>query len=67
MSAESEILKKPYESPQLKSRTFEQASLFLVGHAWNGDHAARDLLRLLFALRGEQSFEIADKNIGDFA
>lgn len=29
--------KKTYSAPQLKTLKFEQASLLLVGHAWNGD------------------------------
>jgi hypothetical protein len=41
-------IKKSYLAPN--RRTFEQASLFLVGHAWNGNVGARDLLELLFPL-----------------
>jgi hypothetical protein len=53
----SEAPKTPYQPPQFRSVTFEQASLFLVGHAWNGDHDARDLLRLMFPLACEEPFK----------
>lgn len=46
--------KKTYSAPQLKTLKFEQASLLLVGHAWNGDPYARDLLELIFPLAGKQ-------------
>ena len=49
-----EIRKKGYLSPQVRSRTFEQAALVLVGHAWNGDQQARDLLELMFREPGEK-------------
>jgi hypothetical protein len=37
-----------YSLPQLRTRTFEQAAVFLTGHAWIGNEGARDLLELLF-------------------
>jgi hypothetical protein len=41
--------KKPYSTPQLNRLGFEQAALFLVGHAYNsGDPEARDLLEVMF-------------------
>jgi hypothetical protein len=40
--------RKPYSPPQLQTRTFEQAALFLTGHAWIGNQDAKDLLKLLF-------------------
>ena len=49
-----EAPKRPYLSPQLNTLSFEQASLFLVGQAWNGDPGARALLELMFPLQSEQ-------------
>jgi hypothetical protein len=46
--------KKPYSTPHLKKLNFEQASLFLTGHAWNGDAGARDLLELIFPMPVEE-------------
>ena len=46
---------RSYSPPQLRILNFEQASLFLVGHAWNGDPAARELLVLIFPLTDEKS------------
>jgi hypothetical protein len=40
--------RKPYEAPCLKKRTSGQGILFLTGHAYIGDEAANDLLRLIF-------------------
>jgi hypothetical protein len=40
---------KTYASPTLNSRTREQATLFLMGYAWQGDEAANDLLLALFS------------------
>jgi hypothetical protein len=52
-------LKKAYSAPQLKRLSFEQASLFLVGHAWNGgDRDARGLLELMFHRAGDQAVRI---------
>lgn len=45
---------RSYSPPQLRSLKFEQAALFLVGLAWNGDPAARDLLTLIFPLAGQK-------------
>jgi len=51
-----EAPKKPYSAPQLKRFDFEQASLILVGHAWNSsDRNARDLLEVMFQRPGEQA------------
>ncbi len=56
MSAQSEkIAKKLYAVPRLKKLNFEQASLFLVGHAWNGDPEARDLLERMFPVANEET------------
>jgi hypothetical protein len=49
-----ESTKKPYSAPSLNKPTFEQASLFLVGHAWNGDTDARELLELMFPPAGDE-------------
>jgi hypothetical protein len=48
MSVDVETPKKEYSPPRLTRRSREQATLFLVGHAWIGDRGARDLLELLF-------------------
>lgn len=49
-----EAPKKPYSAPQWHRLSFEQASLLLVGRAWNGDPGARYLLKLMFPLPGER-------------
>jgi hypothetical protein len=48
MSADGEVPKKEYSPPHLTMRSREQATLFLVGHAWIGNTGARDLLELFF-------------------
>jgi hypothetical protein len=48
MDSSIQAVKKQYSCPNLKTRTVEQASLFLVGYAWVGDKGAWDLLELLF-------------------
>ncbi|MGA8620151.1 MAG: hypothetical protein WB660_16715 [Candidatus Sulfotelmatobacter sp.] len=48
MSLDVETPKNKYLPPGLTTRSYEQATLFLVGHAWIGDTGARDLLELLF-------------------
>lgn len=48
MSVNVETPKEEYSAPDLMRRSREQATLFLVGHAWIGDAGARDLLELLF-------------------
>jgi hypothetical protein len=40
--------RKCYERPTLRNLTSNQATLFLVGHAYIGDQGARELLELLF-------------------
>jgi len=40
--------RKAYDPPILRRPTREQATLFLVGHAYIGDHGARELMQLLF-------------------
>jgi len=40
--------RQPYSSPQLQRRTYEQAVIFLTGHAWIGNQGARDLLERIF-------------------
>jgi hypothetical protein len=62
--------KNPYSHPELKILNFEQASLFLVGHAWNGGSYARDLLEQLFPLNETPSYKekncaMDTGNIGD--
>jgi len=47
MFPDVDVLKKIYSSPVLTKRSREQAR-FLVGHAWIGNSAARDLLKLFF-------------------
>jgi hypothetical protein len=48
MSLDADTPKKTYSPPILTKRSREQATLFLVGHAWIGDRRARDLLELFF-------------------
>ena len=43
-----DAIRKPYEPPTLRKRTWSQATLFLTGHAYLGDHGAKELLELLF-------------------
>jgi hypothetical protein len=46
---EEKTPKKPYSTPQLKKIEFEQAAIFLVGHAYNNSDAeARELLEVMF-------------------
>ncbi len=40
--------RKAYEAPILRKLASEQATLFLVGHAYIGHRGARELLQLLF-------------------
>jgi hypothetical protein len=41
--------KNPYNTPQLNRLAFEQAAVFLVGHAYNnGDREAHTLLDVMF-------------------
>lgn len=40
--------RKPYCPPTLRRLTLSQATLFLVGHAYEGDQGARELLELFF-------------------
>ncbi len=39
---------KSYEPPMLRNLTSDQATLFLVGHAYIGNQGAHELLELLF-------------------
>jgi len=48
MSKDVKVPKKTYSAPRLMRRNPEQATLFLVGHAWIGDTGARYLLELFF-------------------
>jgi len=48
MSLDVEAPKKKYSPPSFTKRTRQQATLFLVGHAWTGNAGAWDLLELLF-------------------
>jgi hypothetical protein len=45
--------------PAIENAQFEQASFFLVGHAWNGDSNARDLLELIFPQRKANALDVA--------
>ena len=42
-----------YAQPILRKPTSEQATLFLVGHAYIGNRAAKELLELVFPERTE--------------
>lgn len=48
MCLDVEAPRKQYSPPTLTKRRRDQATLFLVGHAWVGDTGARDLLELFF-------------------
>jgi hypothetical protein len=48
MPVETEAPKKEYSPPVLATRTREQATLFLVGHAWIGDPGARSSGAIFF-------------------
>ncbi len=43
-------IRKSYEPPTLRKPTWNQATLFLTGHAYIGDPGAKDLLELLFPM-----------------
>jgi hypothetical protein len=43
-----DAIRKPYEPPTLRKPTWNQATLFLTGHAYLGDPGANKLLELLF-------------------
>ena len=47
------VAAQKYSPPCLAKRSREQVTLLLVGYAWIGDPAARDLLKLLFPMPGE--------------
>lgn len=49
-----QALRKPYSAPEVHRLNFEQASLFLLGHDWDGDPYARDLLELIFPPQAER-------------
>lgn len=36
--------KQPYLPPQVRKLNRDQAALFLLGHAWNGDENAKEVL-----------------------
>lgn len=57
MPTAPKVPKRPYLPPQWRGLNFEQASLSLVWHAWNGDQNARDLLEVMFPLPGEKPSE----------
>jgi len=48
MAEDLKAPKKTCSAPSLMERSREQATLFLVGHAWIGDTGARRLLELFF-------------------
>ena len=39
--------KRPYSRPIFLKRNREQALLFLLGHAWDGDPEAQEVLKLV--------------------
>ena len=39
--------KRPYSRPIFRKRNHEQALLFLLGQAWDGDPEAQELLKLV--------------------
>ncbi len=56
MQSEKDPNKKSYSTPQLKKLEFEQAAVFLVGHAYNnGDPEARELLEEMFPEPSERN------------
>lgn len=40
--------KRRYSPPIFRKRNPEQATLFLLGHSWDGDREAQELLKLVF-------------------
>lgn len=54
MSLDVGAPKQFYSPPVVTMRSCEQATLLLVGRAWVGDKAARDLLELLFPEPGAE-------------
>jgi hypothetical protein len=54
MFPDVEVPKKIYSSPVLTKRSREQARLFLVGHAWIENSAARNLLKPFFPEPGQK-------------
>jgi hypothetical protein len=63
MFPDVEVRKKIYSSPVLTKRSREQATLFLVGHAWIGNSAARDLLKLFFPEPGQKITKAAPSSL----
>jgi hypothetical protein len=63
MFSDVEVPKKIHSSPMLTKRRREQATLFLVGHAWIGNSAARDLLKLFFPEPGQKITEAAPSSL----
>jgi hypothetical protein len=51
--------RKHYSAPQLRTLNFEEASFFLVGHTWNGNSNARDLLELILPQRKANALDLA--------
>jgi hypothetical protein len=47
--------RKPYERPTLRKPTPEQATLFLVGHAYIGNQGAKELLELVVLKRTDSA------------
>jgi len=46
--------RRTYSPPQVRRLNAEQGALLLLGHAWQGDQEARELLELLFPEPAEQ-------------
>jgi hypothetical protein len=49
-SASEAGIRKPYETPILRTLRFEQAALFLVGYAYEGHRGAIEVMKVLFPL-----------------
>jgi hypothetical protein len=48
MPSVSDSGKQPYSRPNFRKLNCEQATLFLLGHAWDGDCEAQEILKLVF-------------------
>jgi hypothetical protein len=52
MLSRAQSSRKLYTAPTLRKLTREQATLFLVGHAYIGHQGAREILEILFPAPG---------------
>jgi hypothetical protein len=55
------LRKTPYEQPQLRKPNPEQVLLFLLGHSWDGDQPAKEVLDLIYRDRSQRN--LASKSI----